>query len=214
MKKLLILMIIAGFSITGNAQTDMHCHMIPDSYLEAVKAHGMEMDEGFPIPSWSVEAHLKFMEDAGILTSVVTMPAPQPYFGNAEESAAICRKFNEEAARLKALHPGRFLFCAALPLPDVDKALEEAKYALEVLGADGVKLATNSYGQYLGDEQLEPLMAYLNEKKAVIITHPHKPSAANDKLISAVPLASYEYLAETTRAILNMVAHNVMVRYP
>ena len=207
-------MIIAGFSITGNAQTDMHCHMIPDSYLEAVKAHKMEMDEGFPIPAWSVEAHLKFMEDAGIQTSVITMPAPQPYFGNPEESAAVCRKFNVEAASVKALYHGKFLFCAALPLPDVGKALEEAKYALEVLGADGIKLATNSYGQYLGDEELEPLMSYLNKRKAVIITHPHKPSAANEKLISAVPLASYEYLAETTRAILNMVGHNVMVRYP
>lgn len=83
-----------------------------------------------------------------------------------------------------------------------------------MLGADGVKLASNAYGQYLGDEALDPLMAYLNERKAVIITHPHKPSAANDALIASVPLASYEYLAETTRAILNMVAHDVLVRYP
>ena len=200
--------------IIGNAQVDVHSHMIPDSYMEAVKAHGMEMDEGFPIPSWSADAHLKFMDEAGIKTSVLTMPAPQPYFGDGAESAAICRKFNEEAAALKALHPGRFLFCAALPLPDVDKAIEEAKYALEVLGADGIKLASNSYGQYLGDPELEPLMAYLNSRKAVVITHPHKPSAVNDNLIAAVPLASYEYLAETTRAILNMVAHDVLVRYP
>lgn len=196
------------------AQIDVHCHMIPDSYLEAVKAHGMEMDEGLPIPAWDADAHLKFMDQAGIQTSVLTMPAPQPFFGDGAESAAICRKFNQEAAALKALYPGRFLFCAALPLPDVDRALEEAKYALEVLGADGIKLASNSYGQYLGDPELEPLMAYLNERKAVIITHPHKPSAVNDKLITAVPLASYEYLAETTRAILNMVSHDVLVRYP
>lgn len=177
------------------AQTDVHCHMIPDSYMEAVKAHGMEMDEGFPIPSWSIGDHLGFMDEAGIRTAVLTMPAPQPYFGDGVESAAVCRKFNEEAAALKALHPGRFLFCAALPLPDVDRALEEAEYALEVLGADGVKLASNSYGQYLGDPELDLLMAYLNERKAVIITHPHKPSAVNEKLIAAVPLASYEYLA-------------------
>lgn len=200
--------------IASHAQIDLHSHIIPDSYMEAVRAHGMEMDEGFPIPSWSVGAHLKFMDEAGIQTSVLTMPAPQPYFGDGAESARICRKFNEEASALKAIHPGRFLFCAALPLPDVDRALEEARYALEVLGADGVKLATNSYGQYLGDEALEPLMAYLNSRGAVIITHPHKPSAVNDKLIATVPLASYEYLAETTRAILNMVAHDVLVRYP
>jgi predicted TIM-barrel fold metal-dependent hydrolase/quinol monooxygenase YgiN len=198
----------------GRAQTDVHSHMIPESYMEAVKAHGMEMEEGFPIPAWDAESHLKFMDEAGIQTSVLTMPAPQPFFGDGAESAAICRKYNEEAAALKALHPGRFLFCAALPLPDVERALEEARYALDVLKADGIKLASNSYGQYLGDPELEPLMAYLNEKKAVIITHPHKPSAVNDKLIAAVPLASYEYLAETTRAILNMVANDVLVRYP
>ncbi|MBR0246247.1 MAG: amidohydrolase family protein [Bacteroidales bacterium] len=214
MRRALIGIMAALSSQLALAQTDLHSHMIPSSYLEAVKAHGMEMDEGFPIPSWSADAHLKFMDEAGIQTSVLTMPAPQPYFGDGEESARICRRFNEEAAALKALYPGRFLFCAALPLPDVEKALEEARYALEVLGADGVKLATNCYGQYLGGEDLEPLMAYLNSRKAVIITHPHKPSAVNDKLIAAVPLASYEYLAETTRAILNMVAHNVLVRYP
>ena len=214
MKRLLSIISLMSISIIGSAQIDVHCHMISNAYLEAVKVHGMEMDEGFPIPGWDADAHLQFMDKAGIRTSVLTMPAPQPYFGDGAESAAICRKYNEEAAALKALHPGRFLFCAALPLPDVERALEEAKYALEVLGADGVKLASNSYGQYLGDPELEPLMAYLNSRKAVIITHPHKPSAANDKLIAAVPLASYEYLAETTRAILNMVAHDVLVRYP
>lgn len=196
------------------AQIDVHSHAITESYMDFIRTHGAEMDEGFPIPSWKVEEHLAFMDKAGIETSVLTMPAPQPWFGNGAESAALCRRFNEECATLKALYPGRFLFCAALPLPDVDRAIEEAVYALDVLKADGVKLASNSYGQYLGDLELEPLMQVLNARKAVIITHPHKPSAVNDKLIADVPLASYEYLAETTRAILNMVAHDVLVRYP
>lgn len=212
-RRFAIIAVLMSLYYAGSAQVDVHCHMIPGSYMEAVKAHGMEMDEGFPIPAWSAEAHSEFMDEAGIRTSVLTMPAPQPYFGDGMESAAICRRFNEEAAALKASHPDRFMFCAALPLPDVPRAIEEAKYALEVLGADGVKLATNCYGQYLGDPALEPLMAYLDSRGAVIITHPHKPSAVNDKLIAAVPLASYEYLAETTRAILNMVAHDVLVRY-
>ena len=172
------------------AQIDVHSHAITASYMKFLQAHGAEMDEGFPIPSWNVESHLAFMDEAGIETSILTMPAPQPWFGNGAESAAICRKYNEACAALKALYPGRFLFCASLPLPDVERAIEEAVYALDVLGADGVKLATNSYGQYLGDEELEPLMAYLNSRKAVIIVHPHKPSAVNDQLVSVVPLAS------------------------
>lgn len=58
----------------GLAQIDLHSHMIPDSYLEAVKAHGMEMDEGFPIPSWSTEEHLNFMDEA--IESLLTITEP------------------------------------------------------------------------------------------------------------------------------------------
>ena len=214
MRKKLIIALMTLSALPSMAQIDLHSHAITQSYLEYIKANGAEMDEGFPIPSWDAERHIAFMDKAGIQTSVLTMPAPQPFFGNAEASAALCRRYNEECAALKARHPGRFLFCAALPLPDVPHALEEARYALEVLGADGIKLATNSYGQYLGDPALDTLMSYLNQQNAVIILHPHKPSAVNAKLIADVPLASYEYLSETSRAILNMIAHNVLVRYP
>lgn len=201
-------------TLPSEAQIDLHSHAITQGYLEFIKANGAEMDEGFPIPSWDAERHLAFMDKAGITTAVLSMPAPQPYFGDAKAAAAVCRRYNEECATLKARFPGRFLFCAALPLPDVPSAIDEARYALDVLGADGVKLATNAYGQYLGDPVLDPLMAFLNERRAVVILHPHKPSAVNAHLIANVPLASYEYLAETSRAVLNMIAHNTLVRFP
>ena len=215
MNKILIILACMTLSaLPSMAQIDIHCHAITENYIDFVKANGAEMDEGFPIPSWDLERHIAFMDKAGIHTSVLTMPAPQPYFGDAKASANVCRRFNEECTALKARYPGRFMFCAALPLPDVESALREAKYALETLGTDGVKLATNSYGQYLGDPALDTLMAYLDAQNAVIILHPHKPSAVNAQLIADVPMASYEYLSETTRTILNMIAHNVLVRYP
>ena len=214
MRKTLILTLMTAFALSASAQIDLHSHAITKDYLDYIKANGAEMDEGFPIPAWDAEQHIAFMDKAGIQTAVLTMPAPHPWFGDAEASAAVCRSYNEECAALKARYPGRFMFCAALPLPDVPHALEEARYALEVLGADGVKLATNSYGQYLGDSALDTLMAYLDQQNAVVILHPHKPSAVNAQLVADVPLASYEYLAETTRTVLNMVAHDVLVRYP
>ena len=215
MNKILIILACMTLSaLPSMAQIDIHSHAITENYIDFVKANGAEMDEGFPIPSWDLERHIAYMDKAGIQTSVLTMPAPQPYFGDAKASANVCRRFNEECTALKARYPGRFMFCAALPLPNVESALREAKYALETLGADGVKLATNSYGQYLGDPALDTLMAYLDAQNAVIILHPHKPSAVNAQLIADVPMASYEYLSETTRTILNMIAHNVLVRYP
>ena len=101
-----------------------------------------------------------------------------------------------------------------MPLPDVDAAIREAVYALDTLGADGVKLATNSRGQYLGDGKLDPLMEILNERHAVIIIHPHRPTPYSKDVILTTPLAMYEYPAETTRAVVNMLARNVLVRYP
>lgn len=193
---------------------DVHTHIIIPEYVEVLRAHGAELEETFPLPTWDVKRHVAFMDSAGIRTAVLTMSAPQPYYGDTEESSECIRRVNEVSANVKQQYPGRFKFCAALPLPDVDAAIREAIYALDTLKADGIKLATNSRGQYLGDEALDPLMEVLNERHVVIIIHPHRPTPYPEKIIATTPLAMYEYPAETTRAVVNMLARNVLVRYP
>ena len=187
---------------------DVHSHIITSEFVSALENEGRLMDEGFPLPKYDVTQHLRWMDEAGIETSVLTLAAPQP------TSAKVVRKTNEAAARIKREHPGRFLFCAALPLPDVNAAIEEAKYALDVLKADGIKLATNANGQYLGASELDTLFSVLNERKAVVILHPHRPEPVNRQVMMQTPLAMQEYLAETTRAVSNMISRNVLARYP
>lgn len=193
---------------------DVHCHNILPDFVNSLDTHDAALDETFPLPPWSVESHLEFMDAAGIKMSVLSMPAPQPYFGNADECRDIIRRYNEQTAAICRKNPERLKFVAALPLPDVRFAIEEVTYALDSLGAVGVKLATNSRGQYLGDAELDPLMQVLNKHKAVAIIHPHKPVPVNDSIITTAPLAIYEYPAETTRAVINMIARNVPARYP
>lgn len=212
---LYIVMSIIFMRQAGAQQTiDVHCHNILPGYMAVLEKHDATMEETFPLPAWDVESHIAFMRKAGIEYSVLTMPAPQPWFGDTQESRRIIREYNEYCARLKETYPGKFKFCAALPLPDVEAAIEEAIYALDTLGADGVKLATNSRGQYVGDEALDPLMEVLNRRNVVVIIHPHKPTPVNDGIIVTAPLAVYEYPAETTRAVVNMISRNVLVRYP
>ncbi len=186
---------------------DVHSHIITPEFVSALEGEGRLMDEGFPLPKYDVENHLKWMDEAGVEMSVLTLAAPQP------SSAEVVRQTNEAAARIKKEHPGRFLFCAALPLPDVSKAIEEAKYALDVLKADGIKLATNIEGQYLGAPELDTLFSILNERKAVVILHPHRPEPVNQQVMQQTPLAMQEYLSETTRAVSNMISRNVLARY-
>ena len=186
---------------------DVHSHLITPEFVSTLENEGRLMDEGFPLPKYNVENHLRWMDEAGVQTSVLTLAAPQP------SSAEVVRKTNEAAARIKKEHPGRFLFCAALPLPDVSKAIEEVKYALDVLKADGIKLATNIGGQYLGAPELDTLFSVLNERKAVVILHPHRPEPVNKQVMQQTPLAMQEYLSETTRAVSNMISRNVLARY-
>ena len=186
----------------------MHSHVITPEFVSAIKNEGRLMDEGFPLPKYDVESHLKWMNEAGVETSILTLAAPQP------SSAAVVRETNETAARIKREHTGRFLFCAALPLPDVDAAIREVKYTLDTLGADGIKLATNVQGQYLGAPELDTLFAVLNERHAVVILHPHRPEPVNREVMKQTPLAMQEYLSETTRAVTNMISRNVLARYP
>ena len=186
---------------------DVHSHIITPEFLSALESEGRLMDEGFPLPKYDADAHLKWMDEAGVQTSVLTLAAPHP------TSAKVVRSTNEAAAKLKQEHPGRFLFCAALPLPDVDAAIREAIYALDTLKADGIKLATNVEGLYLGAPELDTLFSVLNERKAVIILHPHRPEPVNRQVMQQTPLAMQEYLSETTRAVSNMISRNVLARY-
>ena len=206
---------------TASAQgvIDVHAHLLPTEFVEALESEGRLMDEGFPLPRYDVEEHLKWMDEAGVETSVLTLAAPQPAHPRplpkgGEVGYSVIRKCNEVAAQLKREHPGRFLFCAALPLPDVEAAIREAVYALDTLKADGIKLATNAMGQYLGAPELDTLFAVLNERGAVVILHPHRPEPVNREVMQQTPLAMQEYLSETTRAVANMISRNVLARYP
>ena len=197
-----------ALSMLAQGVMDVHSHILTPGFVAALEQEGRLMEEGFPLPQYDVESHLKWMDEAGVETSVLTLAAPQP------KSADVVRATNEEAARIKHEHPGRFLFCAALPLPNVQSAIHEAIYALDTLKADGIKLATNVQGQYLGAPELDTLFAVLNERHAVIILHPHRPDPVNSEVMAQTPLAMQEYLSETTRAVTNMISRNVLARYP
>ena len=196
-------------AVNGFAQgvIDVHSHIITSEFVYSLENEGRLLDEGFPLPKYDVENHLKWMDEAGVQTSVLTLAAPQP------SSAEVVRQTNEDAARIKKEHPDRFLFCAALPLPDVNAAIREAIYSLDTLKADGIKLATNVDGQYLGAPELDTLFSVLNERKAVVILHPHRPEPVNKQVMQQTPLAMQEYLSETTRAVSNMISRNLLARY-
>ncbi len=102
-----IITTILAILITMNLQArhptglaDVHSHIVTKKYMDYLRANNADMEDGYPLPAWSAEEHLRFMNDAGIAWSVLTMPSPQPFFGDAREAAKVIRSVNEEAWRM------------------------------------------------------------------------------------------------------------------
>ncbi len=116
-------------------------------------------------------------------------------------------------ADLSARHPGTLGGFALLPLPDVDAALAEITYALDVLRLDGVAVLTNYEGRYLGDRWFEPVLAELDRRHAVVHVHPNLPPAMADARL-LLPAPVLEFTFDTTRMVAELILTETPARYP
>ncbi|EYT82114.1 amidohydrolase [Streptomyces sp. Tu 6176] len=192
------------------ARIDVHTHVVPPFWGEALPSHGGD-PSGWATPQWSPEAHLAYMDDQRIATSVLSLTAPSVVGWEGQERRDMARRVNEYVAELVTRYPDRFGNFATVPLPDVEGAVAEAEYALDELGADGVVLLSNYAGAYLGNAEYAPLWEVLNRRSAVVFIHPGHPLIP---LLADVPGPLVDYPFDTTRNAVQMVFTGVLDRYP
>ncbi|MGW4494967.1 amidohydrolase family protein [Streptomyces sp. NPDC004376] len=189
---------------------DVHTHVVPPFWGEALPSHGGD-PSGWTTPAWSPEAHLAYMDEQQIATSVLSLTAPSVVGWEGQGRRDMARRVNEFVAETVTTHPGRFGNFATVPLPDVEGAVTEAEYALDELGADGVVLLSNYEGAYLGDPKYAPLWDALDCRAAVVFIHPGHPLIP---LLPDVPGPLVDYPFDTTRNAVQMVFAGVLDRYP
>jgi 6-methylsalicylate decarboxylase len=197
--------------MTQPGRIDVHHHFVPPGYAEWLAEQGVMDSGGRSLPAWSRGAATAMMEAHGISAALLSLGGPGVHFGGDGQARTWARRANEFAAELVKDHPDQFGFLATLPLPDVEGAVAAAAWALDELGADGVMLLANSGGVYLGDPRLEPVMAELNRRAAVVFVH---PAALPDAAVAGIPPFAVDFLLDTTRAAANLVRHQVPQRYP
>src|SRR5258706_14122114 len=191
---------------------DVHQHFLPDFFWRETN-EGANPVGGIMPPMWTESTALGFMDDAGIDVAVLSISTPGVHVGDDTRARTLARRCNECAARLVKSRPDRFGSFAALPLPDVDSALEELTYALDVLKLDGVLLFSNVQGIYLGDPRLEPVFAELDRRAATVFVHPN-PSPDPVAHGLGLPDAVIDFTADTTRAVAEMLYSNRFARTP
>lgn len=183
---------------------DVHHHFYAPEY----NAYLESSPEGVPgiAQRWSPETSLAELDRNGIRTALLSAAA------DATLPSEIARACNEYAATLARSHPGRFGFFAVLPMPDVDGALDEIGYALDVLGAQGVGMLTSYAAAYLGDAAFWPVFEELDRRGAAVFVHPTLNACCADLVPDVAPTV-IEFGTDTTRAIASLVFGGAAGRY-
>src|SRR5450631_2612873 len=191
---------------------DLHHHILPDFFWrETNDAHNPV--GGIAPPPWDADLMLSFMDEAGIDVAVTSISTPGVHVGDDARARSLARRCNELSAKLMQAHPNRLGGFAALPLPDVDGALNELTYALDTLKLDGVVAFSNSNGVYLGDARFELVFAELERRGAVVFVHPTaSPDPSAHHL--GLPDSLIDFTADTTRAVAQMHYSNRFARTP
>jgi predicted TIM-barrel fold metal-dependent hydrolase len=156
------------------------------------------------------------MSQTNIATAFLSLTAPGAEIVLGAAQIKLARDVNKYAASIRDADSQRFGFFAALPsLLNVPAALEEIRYAMDVLHADGVTLFTR-YGDkhdYLGHDGFRPIWEELNGRKAVVFIHPTHPvdtNLANKQL----PQPAIDYRHETTRCAFDLILSGTKHAFP
>ncbi|WP_234035855.1 amidohydrolase family protein [Ectopseudomonas mendocina] len=194
-------------------RVDVHHHLLPPFYVEALQRAGFGGVAGQTLPPWTPEHSLALLDAQGIQAALMSLPAPAVDFAEPAARAELARRCNEYAAELVQRQANRFGTFATLPLPSTAEACTEAIHALDVLKADGVMLLASSSGVFLGDPRLDELMAELDRREATVFVQPNLHPSSQTLAVEA-PGFVLELVCDTTRAAVNLMLSGTMERYP
>lgn len=200
------------------AVIDVHAHILPQRYLDAMRTAGLAdqtgrpVGDGFPFPAWNLDDTLRVMDRHAIRASVLSITAPGAQFEHGPKARALVRELNEAMAAIVSERPARFAALAVLPLSDIDASLSEIEFALDRLGFDGIGLYSNVDGVYLGDERFVPLFEALNRRKAVVFIHPGQPPGF-EHISLGLPAPILEYPFDSTRMLASLLYSGALARF-
>lgn len=120
------------------------------------------------------DIRLKAMDEAGVDIAVISLTAPNVYWGTRKQSAAAARAINDDYRDAEQKHDGRIRWFASLPWQNADDSIEELKRAKKN-GALGICMLTNILGHALTEEQYRPIWREIEAMQLPVFVHPTLP---------------------------------------
>jgi len=167
-----------------------------------------------------LEARFRAMDAFGDYRQIFSIPNPPlETVTTPAQGRDLARIANDSMADMVRRHPSRFpAFIAALPLHDVDSAMEEMNRAIQTLGARGIQIFTHVNGHPLDEPQFEPLFAAMAAYDLPIWLHPARTAAMTDysgeKQSRFEMWWCYGWPYETSVAMSRLVLSGIFDRHP
>lgn len=195
-------------------RVDLHGHSLTASYKQALTAHGVVEFHRIPVPDWSPQLALQFMNAHDIAYQMLSVSDPGVQFiADDAEATALAAKVNDEQQAVVRAYPTRFGALGILNHRDVVGATREAIRCLDELKMEGVGLLSNANGRYLGDPVFTPLLKALDDRKAWVFVHP-STVGDSDKPSYSMPDFLAEYPFDTTRTIISLMFNGSFSAFP
>jgi aminocarboxymuconate-semialdehyde decarboxylase len=205
---------------------DIFNHVMPQAYLELVKAHSKEPGMVKRMSNlrmlWDIEHRIamlreKFPEVRQVLT--LGLPSPE-LLGGPDRSPEFARMANDGMAEMVKKWPQEFpAFVASLPMNNPKAALEEMDRAIGQLGARGIQIISSVAGRPLDDPEFFPVFdRATNHHDVPIWMHPARPASRAD--YPGEPKSKYEiwqvlgWPFETSVAMARIVFSGLLARLP
>lgn len=209
---------------------DVHTHMYPAAWVDAVDA---AKDPDFHItpgpkrdfiergtyfgtlsPSFQdYDLRLRKMDEAGVDVAILSLSAPNVYFGTREISLRAARVANDDFAAAERKYGGRIRWMASLPFEHIDDALVELRRA-KALGAVGVCTLTNIKGVALTDPRFDPLWREIEAIGLPVFVHPTFPYVEGLDLSKHGLGNTIGFTTESSLCFARMIVEGWLDRFP
>jgi len=217
-----------------NESIDVHTHVVPENFpayvgsgrdvpwpsmAEAHACHRHVMISGKVYRTvsegcWSVPRRVEDMNAMRVARQALSpMPELLSYWLPLADAKALIRYLNEEIAGMVARAPGRFVGLGAVPLQDIDAAIDELQFVQKQLRFAGVEIASHVNGTSIGDARFEPFFAAAEELGAAVFVHALRP-AGQDRIVGPFPEQAVCFPGDIALACASMITGGAAARHP
>jgi aminocarboxymuconate-semialdehyde decarboxylase len=217
-----------------NESIDVHTHVVPENFppyagsgrevpwpsmAEAHACHRHVMVSGKVYRTvsdgcWSVPRRVEDMNAMRVARQALSpMPELLSYWLPLEDAKVLIRYLNEQIAAMVARAPEHFVGLGAVPLQDVDAAIDELQFLKKQLRFSGVEIASHVNGTSIGDPRFEPFFAAAEELDAAVFVHALRP-AGRERIVGPFSEQVVCFPGDIALACASMITGGVAARHP